>query len=83
MTVYKPIKRLATAAAEIAVHMARGRPIVARSVVDNGKIEVPSILCEIIAVERTNLVETVIRDGFHTYEDVFRSVPAAQRPPRP
>lgn len=83
MTVYKPIKRLATSAAELAVQMARGKPIVARDVVNNGKIDVPSVLCEIIAVERSNLVETVIRDGFHSYDDVFRSVPEAERPPRP
>ena len=83
MTVYKPIKRLATTAAEMAVNMARGKPIVARDVVSNGAIEVPSILCEIIAVERANLVQTVVRDAFHTYDDVFRSVSEADRPPRP
>jgi D-xylose transport system substrate-binding protein len=83
MTVYKPIKRLATTAAEIAVNLARGKPIVARDVVHNGRIDVPSFLCEIITVERANLVETVIRDGFHAYDEVFRSVSESQRPPRP
>lgn len=83
MTVYKPIKRLATTAAEVAVSMVRGKPVIARDAVNNGKIDVPAILCEIVAVERANLVDTLIRDGFHAYDDVYRSAPETERPPRP
>lgn len=83
MTVYKPLKILATTAAEVAVKMAKGKPVVARQTIANGKIDVPSVLCDIIAVDKHNMVETVIADGFLAYDDVYRSVPENQRPPRP
>ncbi len=71
MTVYKPIKELAQHAAEAAVKLARRRPVIARNAIDNGTIEVPSILLEIVPVTRDNLRETVIADGFRTEADVF------------
>lgn len=83
MTVYKPVKTLATTAAEVAVKMARGKPVIAEQMIDNGKIKVPSVLCDIVAVDRNNMISTVIADGFVSYDDVYRSVPENQRPPKP
>ncbi len=83
MTVYKPLKILATTAAEVAVKMARGKSVVARQTIANGKSDVPSVLCDIIAVDKHNIVQTVIADGFLAYDDVYRSVPENQRPARP
>lgn len=83
MTVYKPIKQLAARAAEVAVDMAKGRPVVARSEVNNGKRDVPSVLCPVVAVTKGNLAETVIKDGFQDYDKVYQSIPEAQRPKRP
>lgn len=71
MTVYKPIKELASRAAEAAVKLATGRPIIARSGIDNGRMEVPSLLLEITAVTRENLRETIVADGFRAEADVF------------
>ncbi|MFF2907625.1 D-xylose ABC transporter substrate-binding protein [Paenibacillus sp. NPDC057934] len=71
MTVYKPIKQLADKAAELAVQMAQGMKIEANSKVNNGKIEVPSLLLSPIVVDKANLKETLIKDGFHRQEDVF------------
>jgi len=71
MTVYKPIKVLATQAAEAAVKLARRQPIIARAGIDNGKVEVPAILLEIQAVTRDNIRETVIADGFRAESEVF------------
>lgn len=71
MTVYKPIRDLATRAAEIAVAMARGETPVPNARVNNGLADVPSVLLQPIRVDRSNLRETVIRDGFHREEDVF------------
>jgi D-xylose transport system substrate-binding protein len=76
MTVYKPIKQLATRAAELAVAMAKGKVIVAKDEIDNGAAKVPSILLDIVAVTRDNLRETIVADGFRSEEDVFgRSKP--------
>ena len=70
MTVYKPLPRLAIAAADAAYAMAVGRPLIARQGISNGFKEVPSILEAVIAVDRNNLSETVVRDGFHREEDL-------------
>lgn len=74
MTVYKPIKALAEKAAEVAVNMAKGENVGANRKVNNGKIEVPSILLSPIAVDINNINETIIADGFHTFEDVYKSI---------
>ena len=71
MTIYKPLKRLANNAAEVAVKMARGKPIVASQAVNNGQIDVPSVLGDIFAVDKTNMMETVIADGFQSKEAVY------------
>jgi D-xylose transport system substrate-binding protein len=70
MTVYKPLARLAERAADVAVALARGRPVIARDGVSNGVMEVPSILEPVVAVDHANLEQTVVRDGFHRAEDL-------------
>jgi len=80
MTVYKPIKQLATRAAEAAVAMAKGETIETNGSVNNGKIDVPSILLTPVAVDKDNMVDTVIKDGFQKLEDVYKNVPREQWP---
>ncbi len=81
MTVYKPIKSIATKAAEMAVALAKdGKVADAGKKVNNGKIDVPSILLDPIAVDKSNLADTVIKDGFHKLEDVYKNVPKDQWP---
>lgn len=70
MTIYKPVSRLAARAASTAVAMARRQVIIANGAVNNGFKEVPSILEEVVVVNRTNILETVVRDGFHRAEDL-------------
>jgi len=72
MTVYKPIMKLAPAAAEAAFALAKGERVNASRTVNNGRIDVPSILIEPIPVDRSNIDSTVIADGFHRKEDVYR-----------
>ncbi|MDC3418226.1 sugar ABC transporter substrate-binding protein [Aquibacillus salsiterrae] len=72
MTVYKPIKALTETAANLAVKLARGEDVKTVKQVNNGRIDVPSILLSPIAVEQSNINDTVIADEFHTKEDVFR-----------
>ncbi|MBM7563430.1 D-xylose ABC transporter substrate-binding protein [Paenibacillus sacheonensis] len=74
MTVYKPIRKLAETAAALAVQMAEGKKVSTDKTVFNKKIDVPAILLEPIAVNRTNIDATIIADGFHSREDVYRNV---------
>lgn len=65
MTVYKPIKNLASTAAQAAVKLAKGEELDnINNTLNNGLKDVPSILLETIVVDKDNIQETVIADGF-------------------
>ena len=83
MTIYKPLKTLARGAAELAVRLAQRKPVIARQSVNNGKIEVPAVLFDVVTVERNNIVTTIIADGFLSYDDIYRDIAQTERPPRP
>jgi D-xylose transport system substrate-binding protein len=72
MTVYKPIQSIANKAAELALDLARRKPIVARDAVNNEQTDVPSVLLDIVAVTKENLRETVVKDGFRKEAEVFQ-----------
>lgn len=72
-TVYKPINSIAYKAAELAVALVNGQVLETGSSINNGKIDVPSYFLEPVLVNNGNIVETVIKDGFHAYEDVYSS----------
>ena len=72
MTVYKAIKPEAEIAAEMAIAAATGQPYSGRPTVtiNNGTTDVVSVLLEPIAVTKENVMDTVIRDGFYTVDQV-------------
>lgn len=83
MTIYKPIKTLAGKAAEIAVAMAKKQPYeMPAARIDNGFKKVPSLLIAPVAVDRNNMISTVIADGFHSLEQVYAGIPR-ERWPKP
>lgn len=83
MTIYKPIKAIATKSAEVAVQLAKGEKVTSDSTINNGKVDVPFIKLDPIKVDKENLIDTVIKDGFHSYDEVYKNVPESERPPRP
>ena len=85
MTVYKPIIPLASTAVEAAIKLARKEPLTEAKPFKNDTLnkEVPAILLEVQVVDRDNLMNTVIKDGYVSYEDVYANVPADKRPPKP
>jgi D-xylose transport system substrate-binding protein len=88
LTVYKPVRKLATAAAEVAVRLSEGAEpaeVIAslgmeRHQLDNGYKEVDSIFLEPVYVTRENMADTVIADGWHPLEKVYANVPEGDRP---
>ena len=81
MTVYKPIKALASRAAEVAIGLAKREPMPATTgTLPNGFKDVPCLLIPPIAVDKDNMATTVVADGFHKLEDVYRDVPREQWP---
>ena len=47
--------------------------------VDNAYKEVPSVFVDVIEVTKDNMVDTVIKDGFHKLDDVYKNMPKDQR----
>jgi len=80
MTIYKPIQPLAYSAVDSALKLARGEKVDAKDKINNGKIDVPSILQEPVVLDKNNVMQTVIKDGYHKMEDVYKNVPKDQWP---
>jgi D-xylose transport system substrate-binding protein len=80
MTIYKPIAPLARRAAEAAVALARGEPVVSDATVDNGFKKVSAVLLDPVVVDRNNVMTTVVKDGFLKMEDVYKNIPRSQWP---
>jgi D-xylose transport system substrate-binding protein len=80
MTIYKPIQPLAFAAVDAAVKLARKEKVDTKDTVNNGKKDIPSILFEPIVLDKNNVMQTVIKDGYHKLEDVYKNVPKDQWP---
>lgn len=80
MTVYKPIRLLASAAADFAAEMAYGKSVEANDTINDGKYYVPFYKITPVIVNSGNLTDTVIRDGFHTVSEVYMNVPKDKWP---
>jgi D-xylose transport system substrate-binding protein len=80
MTVYKAIRLEAQTAARIAVYLAEGNSAAATKMatakVNNGTGNVPSILLKPVAVDKSNIVTTVLADGFTTKAKICPPAPA-------
>jgi D-xylose transport system substrate-binding protein len=70
MTVYKAIKPQAEKAAEFAVKLAKGESINTTATVNNGSMDVPSVLLDPIAVTKENLKDTIFADKFYSAADI-------------
>lgn len=70
MTVYKPITKLADKAAEIAVQLGKNETPQSNAVLNNKLKDVQSYLLDPIAVTKENIEETIIKDGFHSKEQI-------------
>jgi D-xylose transport system substrate-binding protein len=71
MTIYKPIQPLAFAAVDAALKLARKQPVETHDKINNGRKDVPAILIAPIAVDKANMDATVIKDGYHTRQEIY------------
>lgn len=75
-TVYQPLKIIASKSAEIAVPLAQGKPVpsgIAPDKTDNGAGQVPSVLVPTLSVDKSNVQDTVVKDGFLKAADICTS----------
>ena len=80
MTIYKPIQPLAYGAVDAAVKLARGETVTTTETIDNGFKKVPAILLEPGAVDRNNLTSTLVKDGYHTLQEICAGLPPEKCP---
>jgi D-xylose transport system substrate-binding protein len=81
MTVYQPIRQIAETSAELAVNIVNGKTAeaaaLAKSKVDNGQKQVPSVLLDTIVVTKDNVKDTVVAEGFLKAEQICTGEAAA------
>jgi D-xylose transport system substrate-binding protein len=63
MTIYKPIKPLATLAGETAMKLARKEEVTGKKKLSTSGMEVDAILLDPVVVDKSNYKETVVKDG--------------------
>jgi D-xylose transport system substrate-binding protein len=75
--IWKKIDPLAESAAEIAVRLATNPDKEAKSLVkvdrtiNNGAVDVPTLVTEVVLVDKNNLDQTIIAEGFYTRQQVY------------
>jgi D-xylose transport system substrate-binding protein len=74
MTVYKPIEKMADVTARIAIKLAKGKELNIKNTIFDGKYYVPYYVLIPIPVTKYNINSTVIKDGFHMKDDVYRNL---------
>ncbi len=76
LTVYKPLSSLAKRAIIMAVEAANGDVVeTTGTILSPLNVEIPSYLLESTPVYKDNLESTVIKDGFHKSEEIYKSLP--------
>jgi D-xylose transport system substrate-binding protein len=80
MTVYKSIQPLANGAVDAAIKLARGEKLDTTETIDNGFKKVPAILLPPVAVDRNNLLDTVVKDGYHSLAEICAGLPPEKCP---
>ncbi|HYE82938.1 MAG TPA: substrate-binding domain-containing protein [Clostridia bacterium] len=73
MTVYKPIEKLAGETARLAVMLAKGESLNIKKTIYDGRFDIPYYELEPIPVDKENIDTTIIKDGFHMKEEVYRN----------
>ena len=72
MTVYKPIELEAKSAAEVAIALLNGEDVASLTSdsINNGQGDLPFLKLVPLAVTKDNIAETVIADGFRTWDEI-------------
>ncbi|MBU3103963.1 sugar ABC transporter substrate-binding protein [Clostridium gasigenes] len=72
MTVFKDTRELGKAAIDAAIKLANGEEVEVTSKVNNGKIDVPSILITPIAIDKNNINSVLIDSGYLKQNEVYK-----------
>jgi D-xylose transport system substrate-binding protein len=73
MTVYKPLLQEASTAVIAALTLLNCEGVdtlITNSVINNGERDIPSILLDPVVVTKDNIADTVIAEGFRTWDEI-------------
>lgn len=87
-TVYKPLAKLNEATVEIILAIINevepkevvGGELGIWTTINNKQKDVDSFYVDVVAVDKDNMMDTVIADGFHSQEEVYKNIPKDQWP---
>ena len=94
MTVYNDVRLLAPMAVDLAIDLVKGGSTVDElheyslyeltldeTYRNAGKVD--CFFIPVVEVDKSNVYEEIVVSGYQPYDEVYRNVPAANRPPRP
>ena len=74
MTVFKDTRLLGKTVIGVAAKLMRGEAIETTDTINNGKVDVPSILLTPTNVDSSNINTAVIGTGFYKFEEVYKRI---------
>jgi D-xylose transport system substrate-binding protein len=91
VSILKDIRDLAPLSVDIVDKLLKGQPIeglteytLAELTADDSKQgKVKALFLPVQQVTKDNVYDLCVKNGFQSYEDVYRDIPESQRPPRP
>ena len=91
VSILKDIRNLSPLAIDVMDKLIKGEAVsgmknftLAELTVDPSKTgEVPCVFLEVQQVNKDNIYDLVVKSGFQAYDDVYRDIPEANRPPKP
>ena len=91
VSILKDIRNLSPLAIDVMDKLIKGEAVsgmknftLAELTVDPSKQgEVPCVFLEVQQVNKDNIYDLVVKSGFQAYDDVYRDIPEANRPPKP
>ena len=91
VSILKDFRNLTPLATKVMDQLIKGEAVenmknftLAELTVDPSKTgEVPCVFLEVQQVNKDNVYDLVVVSGFQSYDDVYRDIPDAQRPPKP
>ena len=91
MTVFKDVRLLSPIAIDLAIKLARKEkleglrqiPLAELTVDSTMQGSIPCRFLKVVKIDKDNLYDEIILNGFQQYDDLYRDIPANRRPPRP
>lgn len=72
-TVYKPIKNLVEETLKVCRLLVEKEEIPHNTTINDGTYDIPYVMIDVVSVTKDNIDDTVIKDGFHLKEDIYRN----------